>query len=96
MSARQGSSAVNDVGTSCFQSVGIPDDRFGQAVTAVVELEAGDGPDGFDEAAVIEHVKAHLAHYKAPKRVFVVDSLDRAANGKIDYKRWTAHAEGNI
>ncbi len=73
-------------------AVGIPDDRFGQAVTAVIELDAGTD-SGFDEAAAIAHVKAHLAHYKAPKRVFVVDSLDRAANGKIDYKRWTAHAE---
>jgi acyl-CoA synthetase (AMP-forming)/AMP-acid ligase II len=71
-------------------AVGIPDDRFGQAVTAVVELEAG--ATGIDEAQVIDHVKAHLAHYKAPKHVYVVPTLDRAANGKIDYKRWTAHA----
>ncbi len=71
--------------------VGIPDDRFGQAVTAVVasDIEA----DAFDEASVIAHVKAALAAYKAPKRVFPVSSLDRAANGKVDYKRWTAHAE---
>ncbi|MEZ5377765.1 MAG: AMP-binding protein [Acidimicrobiales bacterium] len=75
-------------------AVGIPDDRFGQAVTAVVELETRGAE--FDEAAVIDHVKSHLAHYKAPKRVIVVDSLDRAANGKIDYKRWTAHAESNV
>jgi acyl-CoA synthetase (AMP-forming)/AMP-acid ligase II len=72
-------------------AVGVPDDRFGQAVTAVV---ASPIASEIDEAAVIDHVKAALAHYKAPKRVFVVDSLDRAANGKIDYKRWTTHAEG--
>jgi fatty-acyl-CoA synthase len=70
--------------------VGIPDDRFGQAVTAVVAAE-----EGFDEAAAIAHVKEHLAAYKAPKRVFTVGSLDRAANGKVDYKRWTSHAETN-
>jgi acyl-CoA synthetase (AMP-forming)/AMP-acid ligase II len=70
--------------------VGIPDDRFGQAVTAVVAAE-----EGFDEAAAIAHVKEHLAAYKAPKRVFTVGSLDRAANGKVDYKRWTSHAEAN-
>ena len=69
-------------------AVGIPDDRFGQAVTAVV---AGDG--GLDEAAMISHVKSQLAAYKAPKQVFVVDSLDRAANGKVDYKHWTTYAE---
>jgi 3-oxocholest-4-en-26-oate---CoA ligase len=66
--------------------VGIPDDRFGQAVTAVVE------PAGADESELIAHVKAHLAAYKAPKRVFSVPGLERAANGKIDYRRWTDHA----
>ncbi len=76
-------------------AVGVPDDRFGQAVNAVVELEPGSESHAadFDESEVIDHVKSHLAHYKAPKRVFVVDSLDRAANGKVDYKRWTTHAE---
>lgn len=69
-------------------AVGIPDDRFGQAVTAVVAATTA-----LDEAAMIAHVKSQLAAYKAPKRVFVVDSLERAANGKVDYKQWTAHAE---
>jgi fatty-acyl-CoA synthase len=69
-------------------AVGVPDDRFGQAVTAVVAA-----PAGVEEAQVIDHVKSQLAHYKAPKRVFVVPTLDRAANGKVDYKRWTTHAE---
>ena len=68
-------------------AVGVPDDRFGQAVHAVVAAA-----DGFDESDVIDHVKSQLARYKAPKRVFGVDTLDRAANGKIDYKRWTAFA----
>lgn len=69
-------------------AVGVPDDRFGQAVTAVIAA-----PAGVEESEVISHVKSHLAHYKAPKRVFVVPTLDRAANGKVDYKRWTNHAE---
>jgi fatty-acyl-CoA synthase len=70
-------------------AVGVPDDRFGQAVTAVVEPEPG---ATVDEAELIAHVKARLAHYKAPKRVFVVPDLERAANGKVDYQRWTEHA----
>jgi acyl-CoA synthetase (AMP-forming)/AMP-acid ligase II len=69
--------------------VGIPDDRFGQAVTAVVEAETG---VDFDEAAVIAHVKARLARYKAPRCILVVDSLGRAANGKVSYRLWTDHA----
>ncbi len=74
-------------------AVGVPDERFGQAVTAVVELE----PNGIlDERSLIEHVKAHLASYKAPKRIFAVASIDRAANGKVDYKRWASHAESSL
>ncbi len=69
--------------------VGLPDERFGQAITAVVEPMPGSTPD---EAELIAHVKGRMAHYKAPKRVVFVDSLGRAANGKVDYKRWTAHA----
>ena len=69
--------------------VGIPDDRFGQAVIAVVEAETG---VDFDENAVIAHVKARLARYKAPRRILVVDSLGRAANGKADYRLWAEQA----
>ena len=62
--------------------VGVPDERFGEVVVALVEV-AGEPPD---EAAVIAHVKDHLAGYKAPKRVFVIPSLGRAPNGKVDYR----------
>jgi fatty-acyl-CoA synthase len=64
--------------------VGVPDERFGEAITAIVEL---DGSAPFDESNVIEHVKARLASYKAPKRVLPVDTIGRAANAKVDYKR---------
>ncbi len=69
--------------------VGLPHERFGQAITAVVEPVPGAAPAEDD---LIATVKAHHAAYKAPKRVVLVDSLGRAANGKVDYKRWTAHA----
>jgi acyl-CoA synthetase (AMP-forming)/AMP-acid ligase II len=69
--------------------VGVPDERFGEAITAVVEpVEGG----SVDEADVIAHVKAHLAAYKAPKQVFVVPSITRAPNGKVDYRRWKSFA----
>lgn len=71
--------------------VGVPDERFGQAITGIVE-PASQGPDTIDPEALIAFVKTRLAGYKAPKQVLVVDSLGRAANGKVDYKRWTAHA----
>jgi acyl-CoA synthetase (AMP-forming)/AMP-acid ligase II len=69
--------------------VGVPDERFGQAITALVELHPG---HELDEAALIAHVKAHLAHYKAPKRVLSLATVGRAANGKLDYRRLTAEA----
>ena len=69
--------------------IGLPDEKWGQAITALVEPHAG---DEVDSAALIAHVKAHLAAYKAPKRVFAVDTIGRAANGKLDYKRLTSEA----
>ena len=63
--------------------VGVPDERFGEAVVALVE--AADGED-VEEAGLIAHVKQHLAGYKAPRRIVVLPSLGRAPNGKVDYQ----------
>jgi len=64
--------------------VGLPDERFGEAVTALVEAHAG---SAIDQAELIAHVRSHLAAYKAPKQVIEVPSIGRAANGKLDYRR---------
>jgi fatty-acyl-CoA synthase len=64
--------------------VGVDDERFGQAVTAVVSL-AGGATVG--EAEIIAGVRTELAGYKAPKSVVVVPQVPRAPNGKADYKR---------
>ena len=45
-----------------------------------------------DGAVLIAHVKQRLAAYKAPKRVVVVSSIGRAANGKLDYKKLRSDA----
>lgn len=67
--------------------VGIPDPKWGQAVTAVVLLRG----DALDEDELRAHVRAHLAGYKTPKRVFEVpDAMFRGANGKADYRRAAA------
>ena len=63
--------------------VGLDDDKFGQAVTAVASFAEDETTT---EAAVIASVKAELAGYKAPKRVIFVDDVPRAPNGKADYK----------
>ncbi len=73
--------------------VGLPDDKWGQMVTAVVQ------PDGdlvLDEAAIQAHARKHLAGYKTPKRVLVKASLGRASNGKADYKAITEYAKAEL
>jgi fatty-acyl-CoA synthase len=63
--------------------VGLPDDRFGEIVCAVVETAAG---ASVDADALIGHVREHLARYKAPRRVVLVDSIGRSPAGKVDYR----------
>jgi fatty-acyl-CoA synthase len=63
--------------------VGVPDEKWGNAVTAVVEL----APNArFDEGTLRAHVREHLAGYKTPKRILAVPQMFRAPNGKADYK----------
>ena len=63
--------------------VGVPDEKWGQAVTAVVR-PATDVP--FDEEDLRSHVRDRLAGYKTPKRVLAAEIELRAPNGKADYK----------
>ncbi len=73
--------------------VGLPDARFGETICAVVEPEPGTDPTGADLAG---HVRTALASYKAPRHVLVVDSIGRAPNGKVDYRRLKALAEDRL
>jgi acyl-CoA synthetase (AMP-forming)/AMP-acid ligase II len=73
--------------------VAVPDERFGEAICAVVEPDGGSTPE-LDELAA--HVKASLAAYKAPRYLVVVETIGRAANGKVDYKGLTAHARETV
>ncbi|MEU4353874.1 hypothetical protein AB0F82_04785 [Streptomyces virginiae] len=58
--------------------VGLPDERWIEAVTAVVV------PRGqVAEAELMAYAREKLAHFKAPKRVLFVDALPRNASGKI-------------
>jgi len=67
--------------------VGIPDERFGEEIVAVVELAAGTPDDSVSPEDVIAHVKARLAGYKAPRRVRFVPTIGRSPAGKVDYAR---------
>ncbi|MEM7254603.1 MAG: AMP-binding protein [Pseudomonadota bacterium] len=60
--------------------VGVPDDRWGEAVTACVLLE--DGAE-LDEAEVIGFARERLAGFETPKRIVVVDEFPTTVGGKI-------------
>lgn len=61
--------------------VGVPDERFGEAVTAVIGLRPGETADADAIAAALQD----LAHYKRPRKMVFVDSVRRGPNGKPDY-----------
>jgi fatty-acyl-CoA synthase len=63
--------------------VGVPDDRFGNAVTAVVSLLPGARVTADD---LIGEMRKSLAAYKTPKHVVFVDAVYRSPSGKADYK----------
>ena len=73
--------------------VGLPDERLGNRVVAVYSQKPGTAPIGED--GLREHVRSQLAGYKAPKQSILVDVVQRAPNGKADYKWAKATAEAH-
>jgi malonyl-CoA/methylmalonyl-CoA synthetase len=76
--------ALPGVGESAV--IGVPHPDFGEAVTAVVTRQKSAAGEALDEATVIAALKAELANFKIPKRVFFVDDLPRNAMGKVQKK----------
>jgi acyl-CoA synthetase (AMP-forming)/AMP-acid ligase II len=74
--------------------VGVPDERWGQRVAAVVEPRAG---AELTLDSLQEHCRQHVAGYKIPRQLHLVERLVRSPSGKPDY-RWalrTALGEGD-
>jgi acyl-CoA synthetase (AMP-forming)/AMP-acid ligase II len=67
--------------------VGVPHERWGEQVVAVVSPRRGQAPE---LAALQAHCRNALAGYKVPRVVCVVDQVVRGPNGKADY-RWARH-----
>jgi acyl-CoA synthetase (AMP-forming)/AMP-acid ligase II len=60
--------------------IGAPDEKWGEAVQAVVVPAEGAAPD---EAALIAFTRHRLAHYKSPTSVSFVPALPRNTTGKV-------------
>jgi acyl-CoA synthetase (AMP-forming)/AMP-acid ligase II len=74
-------------GVAACAVVGIPDDRWGEAVCAVVVPCSGASPT---LETVQEGVRQRLARYKVPRRLVLVADLPMLASGKVDKKRLRA------
>lgn len=70
--------------------VGVRDARFGEKVVAVVSGDSG------DEAGLIDFARDHLAGYKLPKHVLFVEEVQRAPNGKANYKWARQYADERL
>ena len=64
--------------------IGVPDELLGQRVAALVQLWAGRPAD---LAGIEAHVRGQIAGYKVPRRIWLVEAIERTAAGKADY-RW--------
>jgi acyl-CoA synthetase (AMP-forming)/AMP-acid ligase II len=73
--------------------IGVPDERLGQRVAAVIQLREGASPD---LAAIEEHARGQIAGYKVPRTVWLADEIGRSPSGKPDYpwaQRYAAEHE---
>lgn len=77
---------------ACFDAVviGVPDERWGSRVAAIVQPRAG-------HAITLEelqaHCREHIAGYKIPRQLTLVDAVERSPAGKPDY-RWAQKVAG--
>lgn len=76
--------------------VGVPDERWGSTVCAIIQVREGHKAPTLD--SIQDHCRKVIAGYKVPRKLVVVDSILRAPSGKPDY-RWakeTAHQKLGI
>ncbi|MCX4911244.1 acyl-CoA synthetase [Streptomyces sp. NBC_00878] len=64
---------------------GVPDEKWGNHVAAVVQLREGAGRPSLDD--IQTHCRAHLAGYKIPRQLVITGTIQRSPSGKADY-RW--------
>ncbi|MEU9540070.1 acyl-CoA synthetase [Streptomyces mirabilis] len=64
---------------------GVPDEKWGNHVAAVVQLRGGAGRPSLED--IQTHCRSHLAGYKIPRQLVITDTIQRSPSGKADY-RW--------
>lgn len=72
--------------------VGVPDERLGQRVAALIQPRPG---RAIDHEELDAHVRKEIAGYKTPRSVWVVEQVGRSPSGKPDYRWAKAHAEAH-
>jgi acyl-CoA synthetase (AMP-forming)/AMP-acid ligase II len=70
--------------------LGIPDERLGQRVAALVQLRDGTAPP---LSAILDSAREVIAGYKVPRSVWIVDEIPRLHTGKTDFKRARQYAD---
>jgi fatty-acyl-CoA synthase len=77
-------------GIKSVQVIGLPDERWGEAITAIIEVEEG---AKLTKEGVVDFCKDKIARYKIPKNVLFIDGVDWPLLGagkvnKIELKEW--------
>jgi acyl-CoA synthetase (AMP-forming)/AMP-acid ligase II len=67
---------------------GAPDERWGQTVAAIIQPRVGHEPPSLE--SLQSHCRTSIAGYKLPRRLHVVEKVERSPSGKPDYTWATA------
>jgi acyl-CoA synthetase (AMP-forming)/AMP-acid ligase II len=70
--------------------IGLPDERLGQRVAALVQPRDG---QQLSLPALDQHLREQIAGYKVPRSVWLVGEIGRTPAGKADYSWARAYAE---
>ena len=68
-------------GVAASAVIGVIDEKSGEVPVAYIELE--EDVESLDEAGLKKYLKEHLANYKIPKQIHVIDALPKNATGKV-------------
>jgi fatty-acyl-CoA synthase len=63
--------------------IGVPDQKWGERPKAFVVLRSGEAATGTTAAELLEHVRARIARYKAPREIEFVEELPKTSTGKV-------------